>query len=307
MKSIATLTLNPTIDAAYEVARVVPTHKMRTLAEHYDPGGGGINVARVFVRLGGNARCVYLSGGATGPALDGLLDQHQLVRERIPIQGHTRISSSTFDRENGQEYRVVPAGPSVSEPEWNACLARLEQVDCDILVASGSLPQGVPSDFYARVGAMMRRRGIAMVLDSSGAGLAGGLDAGGLWLVKPSLGELRQYAGREIETEAEIVEAAQALVREGRSELVTVTMGHRGAVLASAAGSLVLPAVPVEVNSAVGAGDSFLAAMVFALARGDGVEEAFRLGVAAGAAAVLSPGTSLAYPEDIMRLRALVG
>src|SRR5262245_24476949 len=92
MKSIATLTMNPRIDISYDVDRVIHTHKMRTRNERYDPGGGGINVARVFARLGGQARCFYLSGGPTGVALDGLLDQHRLVRMRVPIAETTRVA-----------------------------------------------------------------------------------------------------------------------------------------------------------------------------------------------------------------------
>src|SRR5688572_27198592 len=120
MASIATLTLNPTIDHSFEVDRILHTHKMRGRNERHDPGGGGINVARVFVRLGGNARCYYLSGGATGAALDGLLDLHQLVRTGIAIKGETRISTSVFERGSGREYRFVTAGPSVLAEEWQA-------------------------------------------------------------------------------------------------------------------------------------------------------------------------------------------
>lgn len=306
MKRIATLTLNPTIDVGYEVAKIFPRHKMRTLAEHYDPGGGGINVARVFVRLGGQARCVYLSGGATGVALDGLLDLHQLVRHKVPIAGHTRVSTNAIEREGDCEYRFVPAGPTVSEDEAEACLAELDKIECDILVASGSLPPGMAEDFYGQVKTRMDKRGVAMVLDSSGAGLAGGLAAGGLLLVKPSIGELRALTGSDLADDAAVGEAAMGLVRQGRAQHVAVSMGHLGALLASGDGVRRLPAVQVEAKSAVGAGDSFVAAMVFALSRGESIGEAFRLGLAAGAAAVLNPGTGLAHPEDIRRLHALV-
>ncbi|MCB2074339.1 MAG: 1-phosphofructokinase family hexose kinase [Novosphingobium sp.] len=302
MKTIATLTMNPTIDVAYEVESVFHTRKMRAGGEYYAPGGGGINVARVFVRLGGNARCIYLSGGPTGPALDGLVDLHQLVRMRIPISEPTRLSTAVFERGSGKEYRFVPPGPKVVPEEWQRCLDELAQVDCDYLVASGSLPPGVPTDFYGRVAAIMRDRGIGLVLDSSGEALKQGLAAGGLLLVKPSLGEFRQLIGRDVETPEEIAEEASAIVAGGQAELVAVTMGHRGAVLARRDGALHLPAADIEARSAVGAGDSFLAAMVHALARGWDEEKAFRFGMAAGSAAVLTPGTNLAYPADIERL-----
>jgi len=302
MKSIATLTMNPTIDVSYEVDRIEPTIKLRATNERYSPGGGGINVARIFVRLGGNARCLYLSGGATGPALDGLLDLHQLVRTRVPIAGPTRLATAVFEKETGKEYRFTPEGPTVAESEWRDCLSTLAEAECDILVASGSLPPGAPSDFYARVSQVMRKRGIVTVLDSSGDGLVDALAEGKFLLLKPNLAELQQIAGRELADIDEIGREASALVSRGKAELVAVTMGDRGALLASEAGVTCLPAIEVSAKSAVGAGDSFLAAMVHRLARGDEPLEAFRFGMSAGAAAVLTPGTDLAYPADVERL-----
>ncbi|SFG25431.1 6-phosphofructokinase 2 [Novosphingobium sp. CF614] len=302
MNSIATLTMNPTIDVSYDVARMHHTHKMRTDNEWYAPGGGGINVARVLVRLGGNARCYYLSGGATGPALDGLIDLHQLVRTRIAITGPTRIASAVLERESGKEYRFTPKGPTIAEHEWRECLDRLAQADCGTVVLSGSLPPGVPDDFYARVIRLLRPRGIEIVLDSSGAGLAHGIEAGSLLLVKPSLGELRQYVGRALDTREEAAKAAMAIVEAGKARLVAVTMGHEGAVLARQGGPVFLPALKIEAASAVGAGDSFVAGMVFALGSGKDELEAFRFGIAAGSAAVLRAGAGLAHPADIERL-----
>ncbi|MGE3691350.1 MAG: 1-phosphofructokinase family hexose kinase [Novosphingobium sp.] len=304
MKSIATLTLNPTIDVSYEVESVFHTHKMRALSEHYDPGGGGINVARVFIRLGGNARCYYLSGGATGVAFDGLVDLHQLARTKVHIEGETRVATAVFDRQSGKEYRVIPPGPTVRPQEWQECLDLMGEARCDFLVVSGSLPPGVPEDFYARVAGIVASKGIKVVLDSSGAGLREGLAGGGFHLVKPSQGELQQLAGRELDSDAAIEAAAMDIVTKGQAEIVAVTMGHRGGLLAQNSGAVRLAALPVEAKSAVGAGDSFLAAMVFGLASGESVEDACRFGMAAGAAAVITPGTGLAYPEDIRRLRA---
>ena len=302
MRDIATLTLNPTIDVSFEVDRVYHTHKMRGRNERHDPGGGGINVARVFVRLGGNARCFYMSGGATGVALDGLLDLHQLVRRKIAIGGENRVATAVLERSTGREYRFVADGPAIAEDEWQECLEILSEARCGYFVISGSLSPGVPEDFYARVVRAVKRGDTRVVLDSSGAGLAGGLAGGGIFLVKPSLGELRGLTGKELATDAEIAAAAGAIVARGQAEHVAVTMGHQGAMLVNAAGVTRLPALEVEAASAVGAGDSFLAAMVFSLAAGDTIEDAFRFGVAGGTAAILTPGTDLARAEDIRRL-----
>lgn len=301
-KRVATLTLNPAIDLGFEVDRVFPTHKIRADHERYFPGGGGINVARVLARLGCDVHCLYLSGGATGLAFDALVAELGLDHEAIPIAGRTRVAPTVVERDSGKEFRFTPAGPEVTESEWRACLERIESTPCDYLVASGSLPRGVPDDFYARIAAMAARRGIGFVLDTSGTPLRRALDHGGILLAKPSLGEFQQLQGREFDGPDAIGEAAMDLVRQGAASAIAVTMGHRGAVLASQTGVSILPALPIEARSAVGAGDSLVAGMVHGLAQGRTMEEAFVIGVAAGTAAVLSHGCDLAHPQDIDRL-----
>jgi 6-phosphofructokinase 2 len=185
-------------------------------------------------------------------------------------------------------------------------LEALREVECDYFVASGSLPPGIASDFYARAGAIVRERGIAFVLDTSGEALEQTLAAGGVHLVKPSAGELRQLTGRELVTPDEIAAAAMEIVRAGQAELVAVTLGHNGAVLARAEGTTFVPAIAIDAKSAVGAGDSFLATMLFALASGRDPVHAFRYGMAGGAASVLNPGTGLAHPDDVERLFGMV-
>jgi 6-phosphofructokinase 2 len=235
---------------------------------------------------------------------DGLLDLHQLVRTRIEIANHTRVSTTIFERESNREYRIVPAGPTIAEAEWRECLDRLGAAKCDYLVVSGSLPPGVPRDFYARIAAIARDKDIRMVLDSSGESLSGGLSGERVFLVKPSLSELRHLAGHDLDSDEAIAAAALELVEQGRAEHVAVTLAHAGALLANKDGVLRVPAIPVKAKSAVGAGDSFLAAMTHALVSGRSPADAFRFGVAAGAAAVLTPGTDLCHPADIYRLYA---
>ncbi|AKH43142.1 6-phosphofructokinase 2 [Altererythrobacter atlanticus] len=304
MPTIATLTMNPTIDVAYEVNQVRHTHKMRGRKANYDPGGGGINVARVFGRLQGNANCYYLSGGAAGAMLDVLLNQRCFVRKPIQIAGNTRIATNIFERSTGHEFRFVPPGPEVTAAEADACLSALAEAEGQFLVASGSLPPGVPVDFYAKVGEIARKRGIRMVLDSSGDALRAGLSAGNVYLVKPSESELAGLVGRDLDTVEEIESAALQVVESGQAEMVAVTLGANGAMLVSNTGSLFLPSLKVEVKSATGAGDSFLAAMLYRLAVGDDPPDAFRYGMAAGAAAAITAGTDLCFPEDIERFHA---
>lgn len=301
---LAALTMNPTLDIACEVDKVMPLHKMRTHDERHDPGGGGINVARVFERLGGQAQCYYLTGGATGAALDDLLEQCALARNPIKIAGTTRVSTTVHETSSGQEYRFVPQGPDVTEAEWRECLNRLERMQHDYLVASGSLPPGVPEDFYARVAAIARSKGMRFVIDTSGPALAAGLAAGNVFLAKPNLNEFCTLIGEKLEDDAAIAEAGMAFVGRGDATYLAVTLGDRGIMLASKDGPVHVPAIAVKARSAVGAGDSFLAAMLYALAAGKTPEEALRFGLAAGTATVMTPGTDLCHAKDVHRLYA---
>ena len=302
MDRVATLTLNPAIDGSCETDKVVPTHKVRTSTERYDPGGGGINVARVLARLGERVEVVYCAGGATGALLDELLGERELTRHRIPIHDHTRMSLSVYERSSGKEFRFVPEGPLLDESEWRAALEQCVASASPWLVASGSLPRGVPADFYAQLARAVAPQGTRLVVDSSGPALRAALDVGGLWLVKPSQGEFEALIGHKLHGWREIGAAALEMVHAGKAAHVAVTLGHFGAVMAHAGGVERHAALDVEVRSATGAGDSFVAGMVHGFLRGEDAAGAFRWGMAAGTAAVLSPGTDLCRPADVQAM-----
>lgn len=288
---IVTLTLNPAVDLASVAPTVVPTRKIRTKNERLDPGGGGINVSRVIHALGGETLALILVGGVTGGLIQDMLRDAAVPFQPLPMAGLTRISLNIHEDSTGQEYRFVPEGPEVSAAEWQAVLTALETVEGDWLVASGSLPRGVPADIYARIGDLAARRGMRFVLDTSGPPLKAALGHH-IALMKPSLGELEEAVGRKLATRAEQEREAMALVRGGAATRIAVTLGPEGAFLASAEGAVHMPAVSGPVVSAVGAGDAFLAAMVLSLSRGESDRDALAWGIAAGAAAVASLGTA---------------
>ena len=298
---IVTLTLNPAIDISSEAESVRHTHKIRTKGEAMEPGGGGINVARVLNKLGSDVTALFLGGGPTGRVLDELLKRAGIARRMIEIAEDSRISLTVLETSTGNEFRFVPEGPEVTQAEADAVLDAATSMDCDYFVASGSLPRGMAEDFYAQLGARVTARGARFVVDTSGSALRKALEAGGLFLIKPSRGEFEAFAGRKL-SPSELAEEAKRLIDEGRAENVAITLGKEGAILASKSGTKIAPAIPVEACSAVGAGDSFLAGMVYGFSLGKEAEPAFEAGLAAGAAAVLSCGSELAKPEDLKRL-----
>lgn len=293
MKPIVTLTLNPAIDEAAEAEKVRPIRKVRIWSERYDPGGGGINVARVVQELGGTAFALYLSGGATGPVLDELIHASGVKSRRIRVEGPTRVSHTVHERSTGLEFRFVPEGPVLAPAEWRAAFEALDELECEYLVAGGSLPRGVPDDFYVDVAKFASRKGAKLVLDTSGQALKVAT-AHGVFLIKPSLGELEDLVGRRLAYPVDQERAVRELMQAGAAEIIALTLGRDGALLATRSGLRRLAGVKVKARSAVGAGDSFVAAMTLALAQGRDPEDAFALEAAAGTAAVLTMGRSSA-------------
>jgi 6-phosphofructokinase 2 len=171
------------------------------------------------------------------------------------------------------------------------------------VVASGSLPPGVPLDFYARLSRLLKPRQIKLVLDTSGPALRFALDAG-VYLCKPSLRELSELYQQELKSEADWRMAGQALIKQGKAQVLVLSLGEVGACLFTADASYYAPALRINVVSAIGAGDSFVGAMVWALSKGHDLPDAFKYGVAGGSAALLSSGSGLCLPEDVSRLYA---
>ena len=298
---IVTLTVNPAIDLSAKAASVQPGHKIRTFDERYDPGGGGINVARVIRELGGETLAVFASGGVTGRFVEQMLTQEKVPWHAVPIGGSCRISVTVHETSTGQEYRFVPRGPNLTAAECGNILGTLRGIEAHWIVASGSLAPGMPTDFYAQVAGVAAALGARFVLDTSGSALAASLGHG-IFLLKPSLSELETIVGRKVRDLGGQMDEAKRLVQSGAADMIALTLGSDGAILATSERTFHLPAPPVKVRTGVGAGDSFLAGLVFALAHGKPAERALELAVACGAAAVQGSGTAQVRRADVAAL-----
>lgn len=302
MNQIITLTLNPAVDIACATAEVVPQHKLRTHGQRMDPGGGGVNVARVLHELGARSCAIVLSGGVFGRHLEALIEQEGVACHPVPIAGTTRLSMTVCDEKNGHEYRFVGEGPVIQPGEVEACLRVLAEEPGEWLVISGSLPRGIEPATLGQIVRQAHEAGRKVVVDSSGPALRATLGQG-LALIKPSLREFEELVGRSLPDPAAQDEAALRLVREGAAERVAISLSAGGALLATSDGVVRRPAIPVKAVGTVGAGDSFLAALVLALVRGESPAEALGWGLAAGAAAVTATGTARPQRETIEALR----
>jgi len=303
MLEIATLTMNPALDVSTATARVAPTHKLRCGPPRLDPGGGGINVARVIEILGGEAVAVYPAGGPMGDLVHRLLQGSGVEQKRVSIAGDTRQSFTVDEVETGQQYRFVLPGPTLSRSERERCLDAVAELDPPpaYLVASGSFPPGVPPEFCREIATMAERIGARLVLDTSGEALLCAAKHG-VYLMKPSLSELEAMVGKSLQKESDQIAAAQSIVSRGGAEIVVLSLGAEGALLVTKQLAERFRAPNVPVRSAVGAGDSTVGAIVLALQRGWDLKEAVRYGMAAGAATIMTPGTELCRREDVERL-----
>jgi 6-phosphofructokinase 2 len=301
---IVTLTLSPAVDVSTAVKRMVPFTKMRCAQAERDPGGGGINVARVLKRFGIDATAIYPVGGATGQLLASLVAREGVRSVVIPALNDTREDITIFDETTREQFRLVFPGAPLSDAEWQQCLGSIAHLTPApaFVVASGGLPAGVPHDFYGRLAATAPSR---IIVDTSGPFLKAALDAG-VYLIKPNLREFQELAGVAATDDAALAEAGRRLFERYRLEVIALSMGPDGALLLTRDMALRANALPIEPVSVSGAGDSFLGAMLWSLVNGDNLETALRYAVAGGSAALLNPGTELCRPDDVHRLAAEV-
>lgn len=300
MTAILTITMNPALDLSFEVERMIAEEKLRGSALVSHPGGGGINVARVVHRLGGEALAVWIGGGGEGTRLGELLDEEGVRHHQVPAREPVRLSIHVEERATTAMYRFVLPGPALSAAELEAVCEHVTHAPASLVVLSGSLPQAAPTDFYARLSERVPA-GVRVLLDTSGEPLAKGL-AGTVYLAKPNRNELGKLVGRTLATRDDVIAAARETIARHRVEVLCVSLAEEGLVLVTRDTAEHLRAPPVEMVSAVGAGDSTVAGIAVGLARGLPLVDAVRLGVAAGTAAVLSPGSELCSREDTERL-----
>ena len=305
MPAILTITLNPAIDKSTSVFAVVPDKKMKCSAPVFEPGGGGVNVARAIKKLGGNATAAYLAGGYTGQFYTQLLDKEGIESKVVNIQQHTRENLIVVDSSSGLQYRFGMPGPTIIEPEWKQLLSLIENSDAVFIIASGSVPAGVPLDIFARIAAIAKTKNAKLIVDTSGEALKYAANEG-VYLLKPNLGELSALVGKEDLAMERVDDIAKEMIEKNQCEVVVVSMGAAGAMLVTKEEVHLVTPPPVKRKSTVGAGDSMVAGIVWSLAKGKDLLEAVQYGVACGTAATLNPGTALCNIDDVEKLFAAI-
>jgi 6-phosphofructokinase 2 len=302
---ITTVTFNPCIDKCASVEQLIPGKKLRCSAPVFQPGGGGINVARVIKRLKGSVVAVYPAGGYSGKYLNQLLKEEGVNCLPVETISHTRENLVVLEAITGSQYRFGMPGSPLQESEWRECLDAIGRIQSEYIVVSGSLVPGLPPTVMKEIAAIARAMDSRLVVDSSGAALKEALESG-VFLVKPNIGELAAHFGRKWISIEEAVELAQQIVYNKQSQLVVVSLGADGAFAVDSSETIQMPCPKVETKSVVGAGDSMLGGIVMALSTGNCLKDALHYGVACGAAATMNAATELCHKQDVEKLSGRV-
>lgn len=301
---ITTVCMNPALDRTVTVDALEKGQVNRIRASRTDVGGKGVNVAVVARRLGLDAQVIGVAGEDGVERIRQKLEAEGASHAFLPVEGAVRVNTKVVSLDGSGVTELNESGPAMTADvlaEFFA-LAREKAAASDAVVITGSLPPGCPAGTYREL--IRALSGTRCILDVGGAELVLGVEARP-FLVKPNHHELAAALRTELRTMADIRRGAQAL-HEAGAAYVVVSMGRDGALLVGAEGAFYAPEVPVEVHSTVGAGDALVGGLLYGLTTCGSMREAFRCGVAAGTASVMTEGTQLIVPEDFRRLLARV-
>jgi 6-phosphofructokinase 2 len=297
---IVTLTINPALDKSVKIDGIVPDHKLKCHSVNYQPGGGGINITRVLNRLGVTSFAVFPYGGNSGMSLNELLIKENIKPESIPIKAWTRENLSVIETNTGLQYRFGMPGNILSDSELIEIEAALEKLleENDLFVLSGSIAKEMPIDYYVKLIRRLADKNIKVVLDTSGPALNEALKEN-IYLIKPNQRELAQLAGKDFLSREEQEKFALEIIKSQKVMYVVVSLGARGAFIASNDGITYQTTPSVSVKSTIGAGDSMVAGLIYAIQNNCSAELMLKWGVACGVAATMNEGTGLANKENI--------
>ena len=274
---------------------------MRCEKPRYDAGGGGINVSKAIAELGGNSLCLFTSGGSAGEMLEDLLQKKNIESQVIHTKSWTRENFIAFENKTKAQYRFGFPGNELSQAEQNSIIDAIKKTTTNFLVLSGSLNEGLSTNFYQTIAENAKASGIKVIVDASGESLKKVIETG-VYLIKPNIGELAKLIGVDYLEKNDVEKAAKTLIENKSAEIVVVSLGPEGAILVSKEQTEFVKAPKVEKKSTVGAGDSMVGGMVWALSQNKTLKEVIQWGVACGTAATMNEGTQLFKKEDAERL-----
>lgn len=298
---ITTICLNPCFDKTVNVDSLLPGQVNRIRDARVDMGGKGINVAVVAKRLGLDVQCIGTMGENGAADLTSMMDREGLRHRFLTVSGHVRTNMKVYSMDGQGVTELNEPGTPLSKEDLDkfAVIARESTTESDMIVLTGSLPPGCPEGTYRDL--MTVLQGKKCILDTEGKELELAAKGAHPFLIKPNLREMEATLGIELRTMRTIRDAALLFIRLGVQHAV-VSMGAMGAMYISSDKTLFSPALRVETKSTVGAGDAMIGGMLLGYEIEKDMAKAFRYGIAAGAASVMTEGTQLIVRSDFDNL-----
>lgn len=302
---ILTITLNPSVDKSSKVEIMKPDTKLRSSVLVNEPGGGGINISKALKKLSVPSLALFPAGGNNGNMLCSLLKEEGILFNAVDTKAETRENWVVTETSTNNQYRVTFPGLPVAEETIKTLIDQIRSFAPAYVVASGSLPPGLPAYFYGLIVKNATAVGAKCIVDTSGPALQA-LKNKNAYLIKPSIGELCKMLNIEHLELNEADDAAQQAIADGYAEIIVVSMGPLGAWLVTKHEKYYCAAPPVEKRTTVGAGDSMVAGITYMLQKQSSLRDALRFGVACGSAATMNSGTQLFELDDALKLYDIV-
>jgi 1-phosphofructokinase len=298
---VIAVTLNPSIDKTITIEHLIPYGLNRVIDSRTDPGGKGVNVARVLKNFYVNVTVCGLIAGNQGKLLLDYLNRDGIQTDLLENTGETRVNLKILDESTNQTTEINEAGFMVTPEILASFKLKLKQSihEANLVVLSGSLPPGVPENFYAECIALAKDEGIPSVLDADGNAFAEGVKAIP-FAVKPNLRELELLTGNTFSNMNEIAQAAKKLIAVG-IEIVIISMGPDGAIVADKNQVFRVNSWDVEVKSATGSGDSMVASLAYSILKKDSLFDIAKLTTAAGTITASKPGTKICTLDEVLQ------
>ncbi|MBU2703562.1 1-phosphofructokinase [Sporomusaceae bacterium BoRhaA] len=300
---IITVTLNPAVDKTVEINDVHINRVNRVSSVRLDAGGKGINVSKIILSLGGKSRAIGFLGGKAGAFIKEYLDEMGIANEFVFIEGESRTNLKIVDPLQQTNTDINESGPEITEADIKQIDNYLSQSvsEKSVMIFSGSVPPNMENDIYQKWIYGAKKKGARTLLDADGELLRLGIEAGP-YLIKPNIHELERLLDRKIVSVEEAVEHSRTLMEKYGIEIVVVSLGEKGALFLNKEVALLAEGITVAVKSTVGAGDSMVAALAYAIDEGYAFEKAATLAVAAGTANVMTCGTEPSSLKVIEKL-----
>lgn len=299
---ITTVTLNPAIDRSYIINNFMPNNSYRIDDVTITVGGKGINVAKTARTLGEKLNATGFLGGITGEYIKEQLNELGISTSFVKIKGESRNFTAIIDPVNQTETRVNEVGPYVTKDELSKFVKEYIKIlkYSDVIIASGSVPKGVPKTIYSDMVKIARDNNVKSIIDASGKYLEEAINAKP-FMIKPNLMELRELVGYDLNNEYEIIHEAKYICKQG-VELVLISLGSNGAIFTTKDRVYKVQVPNIEPVNAVGSGDALIAGFAVSLRKKYDLEEAFRYGVSCGAANALEKRIGYINKEKVKEL-----